>query len=77
MVAEQAQDHRYYSQCCSLAKISMVAEPIPLGNTIFSSCSLAKISMVAEHPLLLLLFPQGCSLAKISMVAELIFQTSF
>ena len=40
---------RAFIDSCSLAKISMVAEPVvkETGNT--KSCSLAKISMVAEH----------------------------
>ena len=33
---------------CSLAKISMVAEPKKSGNINNQRCSLAKISMVAE-----------------------------
>ena len=57
--------------CCSLAKISMVAEPSDEYKFLEDCCSLAKISMVAEP----LPFNQSqvysCSLAKISMVAEL------
>ena len=34
--------------CCSLAKISMVAEHLETLKRISISCSLAKISMVAE-----------------------------
>ena len=33
---------------CSLAKISMVAELLPISLTSAAGCSLAKISMVAE-----------------------------
>ena len=56
--------------CCSLAKISMVAEQTSKEANRKDGCSLAKISMVAEQftkgkDLLI-----GCSLAKISMVAE-------
>ena len=57
--------------CCSLAKISMVAEHDDLTKEREASCSLAKISMVAEPKQLEKLFLTCCSLAKISMVAEL------
>ena len=56
--------------CCSLAKISMVAEQRMLDLDEDTSCSLAKISMVAEQAILQQYYPTSCSLAKISMVAE-------
>ena len=72
MVAERERQDviRYYG--CSLAKISMVAEPLDQWHCFLCRCSLAKISMVAE--LLQKAFRGGdsCSLAKISMVAELV-----
>ena len=49
MVAEQSYISCIILKCCSLAKISMVAE---LENEFVDDdicCSLAKISMVAEH----------------------------
>ena len=48
MVAEQ--DNVFYRglRCCSLAKISMVAEPEAVPGYRTNCCSLAKISMVAE-----------------------------
>ena len=58
---------------CSLAKISMVAEPEHDVSIPGISCSLAKISMVAEPPLADFIKGASCSLAKISMVAELFF----
>ena len=70
MVAEPDIDIIIFEECCSLAKISMVAERAINPNSSFPSCSLAKISMVAElwqskHKGI-----RCCSLAKISMVAE-------
>ena len=38
-----------HGRCCSLAKISMVAELRKEYARMDVSCSLAKISMVAEH----------------------------
>ena len=40
---------RVIIHCCSLAKISMVAELTHLMNKHHCGCSLAKISMVAEQ----------------------------
>ena len=48
MVAEQDTEEHQKKDCCSLAKISMVAEPVLYSVVTFTSCSLAKISMVAE-----------------------------
>ena len=50
MVAEQVFCGRQGQGSCSLAKISMVAEPgVGLGLGLgLGGCSLAKISMVAE-----------------------------
>ena len=70
MVAEHAPFLYTFHFCCSLAKISMVAELSVSSVESKLRCSLAKISMVAE------LYPDewgcevSCSLAKISMVAE-------
>ena len=49
MVAEHYFFNNFLLICCSLAKISMVAE-LKVGFFMQTrSCSLAKISMVAEH----------------------------
>ena len=53
MVAELASIALVAAESCSLAKISMVAEPYAKQVAGTISCSLAKISMVAE---LLILF---------------------
>ena len=55
---------------CSLAKISMVAEPSFFLSKKRTRCSLAKISMVAEQDFQRIQLGLCCSLAKISMVAE-------
>ena len=70
MVAERLRYHLLALGCCSLAKISMVAEPNCSSHSLSSSCSLAKISMVAEPAEQLEELSNSCSLAKISMVAE-------
>ena len=70
MVAEQRDSIKSYIFCCSLAKISMVAELKYKSNLTDNGCSLAKISMVAEPVGKSRLFMFCCSLAKISMVAE-------
>ena len=49
MVAEQRQSKEPMRFCCSLAKISMVAEHVDGVYLFGSGCSLAKISMVAEQ----------------------------
>ena len=49
MVAERSCTGYMSFLSCSLAKISMVAEPIKSQSLTIESCSLAKISMVAEH----------------------------
>ncbi|MBF1084369.1 MAG: hypothetical protein HXL43_08555, partial [Solobacterium sp.] len=46
--AEQTQLLKVLSARCSLAKISMVAEPSGTPGKSERGCSLAKISMVAE-----------------------------
>ena len=51
MVAEQAPLRKNSLTSCSLAKISMVAEPDGRRLKIDSCCSLAKILMVAEQTL--------------------------
>ena len=48
MVAEQVTEVNGIADSCSLAKISMVAEPDSSNACCISCCSLAKISMVAE-----------------------------
>ena len=48
MVAELEQSFEFEVLCCSLAKISMVAERAPATPSANARCSLAKISMVAE-----------------------------
>ena len=48
MVAEQIYQMLTLSFCCSLAKISMVAELHDRDTNPDGGCSLAKISMVAE-----------------------------
>ena len=48
MVAELIGYGQFFSNRCSLAKISMVAEQTRMISTSTKSCSLAKISMVAE-----------------------------
>ena len=48
MVAELENGGFIMMQCCSLAKISMVAERKVMSGSKLFSCSLAKISMVAE-----------------------------
>ena len=70
MVAELKKAYRNAFMCCSLAKISMVAEPCLVGLYKLHGCSLAKISMVAELSNALKYVCICCSLAKISMVAE-------
>ena len=49
MVAERCELRFEYTDSCSLAKISMVAEPVFERNIPTVCCSLAKISMVAEQ----------------------------
>ena len=71
MVAEQHYPVRTIPLCCSLAKISMVAELLITPVICIKSCSLAKISMVAERMGSICNSIRSCSLAKISMVAEL------
>ena len=70
MVAELSPPRTFPSSCCSLAKISMVAELFTFLIAFRFRCSLAKISMVAEQFSLQFKFANCCSLAKISMVAE-------
>ena len=70
MVAEPPFNNKSTSDCCSLAKISMVAELSEMQYAHKWRCSLAKISMVAEHIPYIYDNGKGCSLAKISMVAE-------
>ena len=70
MVAEQDSLRLFFVDCCSLAKISMVAEPVRRATSRPARCSLAKISMVAELLMNLIVCSICCSLAKISMVAE-------
>ena len=70
MVAEHISLFYHHLTSCSLAKISMVAEPAIDGVYTSLGCSLAKISMVAERQLYEVELLDGCSLAKISMVAE-------
>ena len=70
MVAERISNKHRPKVCCSLAKISMVAELDYLNTCMHDSCSLAKISMVAEQTFLKTEQAYSCSLAKISMVAE-------
>ena len=48
MVAERTYKYVPSYDCCSLAKISMVAEHITPLAPLERGCSLAKISMVAE-----------------------------
>ena len=48
MVAELNEKKVNLGSSCSLAKISMVAEPYLTAFSAHHSCSLAKISMVAE-----------------------------
>ena len=70
MVAELSSINLIKPICCSLAKISMVAEPLRACLKYLTSCSLAKISMVAEQTKDTTFIIVCCSLAKISMVAE-------
>ena len=70
MVAERVECKKKLDTCCSLAKISMVAELPPDDLMGIFRCSLAKISMVAEPVSLGKRIQRSCSLAKISMVAE-------
>ena len=49
MVAELENEFVDDDICCSLAKISMVAEQRVVEMYNIKSCSLAKISMVAEQ----------------------------
>ena len=70
MVAELVLYFILFTPCCSLAKISMVAELNKMCDTPIQRCSLAKISMVAELVQVSFFTPICCSLAKISMVAE-------
>ena len=70
MVAERNVKNHDTGHCCSLAKISMVAELYPTYKLNFVGCSLAKISMVAELQVGFAILLTCCSLAKISMVAE-------
>ena len=49
MVAEQPASENNPIHRCSLAKISMVAEPLIYELDSTKGCSLAKISMVAER----------------------------
>ena len=72
MVAEQVGFAFGIGSGCSLAKISMVAEPKFALGIPTSGCSLAKISMVAELRYRICNRCLCCSLAKISMVAELL-----
>ena len=72
MVAEHCMHTQELRHCCSLAKISMVAEQINVFINGLLRCSLAKISMVAEPDVDIIIFEECCSLAKISMVAELV-----
>ena len=71
MVAEHVWSLLSIFVCCSLAKISMVAERTHYKWQRCHGCSLAKISMVAELDYKRNVQLVGCSLAKISMVAEL------
>ena len=48
MVAELNRGYGIGGIGCSLAKISMVAEPGAPATGVINCCSLAKISMVAE-----------------------------
>ena len=70
MVAELKVQEYLNIFCCSLAKISMVAEPMKILSEVRGGCSLAKISMVAEPQAMKCITQSSCSLAKISMVAE-------
>ena len=70
MVAELSNSDLAYKTRCSLAKISMVAEPLIEFGNMSLCCSLAKISMVAERRGYRTSSVDSCSLAKISMVAE-------
>ena len=70
MVAELIGYGQFFSNRCSLAKISMLAEHCRPCRSNQSCCSLAKISMVAEHISEENNPRRSCSLAKISMVAE-------
>ena len=72
MVAEHIRACSIGNGCCSLAKISMVAELVLQILNFILGCSLAKISMVAELWICTTNRLYCCSLAKISMVAELI-----
>ena len=75
MVAEHKDGILNARKCCSLAKISMVAELCIHYACFKDRCSLAKISMIAELPPVLSTLIVRCSLAKISMVAELMVES--